>query len=226
MSMEQEYKLETSDQGVFPGMRTTTHEIATPVSWDDNEIFIRKAFIDDPLKGCELLFKQYYQPLCSHVVRFVYSREIAEDIVGDLFYLLLEKQLYLQITSSYRAYLFAAARNRSLKHLHKEFGRVHDTRDLESLSGENGMPSPQQILLYDELFKKIERTIQSLAPRNQTVFLMNRFEGKKYQQIATELNISVKAVEAHISKALHVLRKAVRDQITVVLLVLLFQELG
>jgi RNA polymerase sigma-70 factor (ECF subfamily) len=224
--MEHEYKFEPSDHSVFPGMRMTNHEIAQPVSWDDKEKFIRKTFDDDPQKGCELLFKQYYQPLCSHVVRFVYSREIAEDIVGDIFYSLLEKQLYLQIASSYRAYLFAAARNRSLKHLRKEFGRGQDARDVESLSCENGMPSPQQILVYDELFKKIERTIQSLAPRNQTVFLMNRFEGKKYQQIATELNISVKAVEAHISKALHVLRKAVRDQITVVLLVLLFQELG
>jgi RNA polymerase sigma-70 factor (ECF subfamily) len=121
--------------------------------------------------------------------------------------------------------LFAAARNRSLKHLHKEFGRARDVVDPENLSAENLMPSPQEILLYDELFKKIERTIQSLAPRNQMVFLMNRFEGKKYQQIATELNISVKAVEAHISKALHVLRRSVRDEITVVLLLLLFQEL-
>jgi len=81
------------------------------------------------------------------------------------------------------------------EHLHKEFGRAHDAVDPESLSAENVMPSPQEILLYDELFKKIEGTIQSLAPRNQMVFLMNRFEGKKYQQIANELSISVKALK-------------------------------
>jgi RNA polymerase sigma-70 factor (ECF subfamily) len=224
--MEKEYKLEPVEHGVFPGMRTTTGGNRPSISWDDKEIFIRKVFDEDPQKGCELLFKQYYQPLCSHVVRFVYSKEIAEDIIGDIFYALLDKQLYLHITSSYRAYLFAAARNRSLKHLHKEFGRAHETIDPEDLPGTSFIPSPQQILLYDELFKKIEHTIQSLAPRNQRVFLMNRFEGKKYLQIANELNISVKAVEAHISKALHVLRKAVRDEITVVLLLLLFQELG
>ncbi len=223
--MEQDYQLEPSDHGVFPGMRTTTHEIASPDSWDDKEMFIRKTFEDDPQKGCELLFKQYYQPLCSHVVRFVYSKEIAEDIIGDIFYVLLEKQLYHHITSSYRAYLFAAARNRSLKHLHKEFGRANTALDPESLPGTGCIPSPHQILQYEELFKKIERTVQSLAPRNQTVFLMNRFEGKKYQQIAMELNISVKAVEAHISKALHVLRNAVRDEITVAVLLLFFQEL-
>jgi len=224
MSMEKEYRLEPSDQGVWPAMRTATNEHRSSVCWDDKEIFIRKVFDEDPQKGCELLFKQYYQPLCSHVVRFVYSKEIAEDIISDIFYTLLEKQLYFHITSSYRAYLFAAARNRALKHLHKEFGRGRHAIDLERLPCDSIMTSPQQILLYDELFKKIERTIQSLAPRNQKVFLMNRFEGMKYQQIAIQLNISVKAVEAHISKALQVLRKAVRDEITVVLLFLLFQE--
>jgi len=82
---------------------------------------------------------------------------------------------------------------------------------------------PQQTLLYDELLRKIEVTIHTLAPRSQKAFVMNRFDGQKYNQIAYELNISVKAVEAHISKALCCLRNAVRVPVIVLML---FYELS
>jgi len=220
--MEKKYKLEFSDQCVcMPAMRRDISGNPGSVLHNNTEVFIRKVFVDDPQKGCELLFKWYYQPLCSHAVRFVYSKQIAEDIISDIFYTLLEKQVYRHITRSYRAYLFAAARNRSLKHLQREFGKGNSL-DLDSLPSASGPPSPQETLLYDELLRKIELAIQQLAPRNQEVFLMNRFEGRKYEQIARELSISVKAVEAHISKALGHLRNAIRDQVTIALVFFYF----
>lgn len=179
--------------------------------WDDKEIFIRKAFEEDPKKGCELLFRQYYQPMCSHAVRFVYSKEIAQDLVSEIFCVIWQRQLYLNITTSYRAYLFTAVRNRSLKHLSKEFGKIDTTVDLADLGYASALPTPQQFMQYNELYAKIEKSIQALTPQSQKVFLMNRFEGKKYQTIATELNISLKTVEAHISKALDALRKAIQE---------------
>jgi RNA polymerase sigma-70 factor (ECF subfamily) len=180
-------------------------------AWDDKELFIKKAFDEDPKKGCELLFRQYYQPMCSHAVRFVYSKEIAQDLVGEIFLVIWQKQLYLKITTSYRAYLFTAVRNRSLKYLSKEFGKIDTTVDLADLCYASALPTPQQFMQYNELYAKIEKSIQALTPQSQKVFLMNRFEGKKYQTIAAELNISLKTVEAHISKALEALRKVIRD---------------
>jgi RNA polymerase sigma-70 factor (ECF subfamily) len=54
-------------------------------SFSDDEIFIKRAFDQSPEEGCELLFRRYHRALCSHAVRYVYSREIAEDIVSDVF---------------------------------------------------------------------------------------------------------------------------------------------
>lgn len=65
---------------------------------NDGELFIRNAFNDDPRLGCELLFRQYFAPLCSHVVRYVYNRQLAEDLVADLFYTFYTKELYKQVT--------------------------------------------------------------------------------------------------------------------------------
>ena len=64
---------------------------------------------------------------------------------------------------------------------------------------------------FQELESIIERTMADLPPRCREIFMLSRFEGKKNQEVADELNISVKAVEAQISKALKVLRVALKD---------------
>ncbi|HEV7381588.1 MAG TPA: RNA polymerase sigma-70 factor, partial [Dyadobacter sp.] len=52
----------------------------------DTALFIKAAFEESPSKGLELLFRRFYKPLCSHAVRFVYSRQIAEDLVSEVFF--------------------------------------------------------------------------------------------------------------------------------------------
>ncbi|MGA0556099.1 RNA polymerase sigma-70 factor [Larkinella sp. VNQ87] len=182
----------------------------------DDEQFIRRVFEQNPQKGCELLFREYYGPLCSHASRFVYAREIARDLVSDTFYVFWQKELYKEITTSYRAYLYTAVRNRSIKYLQREFGKqiavtYLDPSDEQDVLGSAEALTPEDLLTYDELHNRVEVAIGALSPQRQRVFLMNRFEGKKYQTIADELQISLKAVEAHISKALASLRKALQN---------------
>lgn len=182
-------------------------------SWaDDKEWFIRQTFEKDPRKGCELLFRKYYNVLCSHAVRFIYSKEIAQDLVGDIFSSFLQKELHRHIHTSFRAYLFSAVRLESLKYLQREFNRkatlsAHLEETLIALQA-----SPEEMMEYDDLYRKVQQTIQSLSPAVQRIFILSRFEGKKYQEIAQELSLSPKTVEAHITKALRILRQALEDQ--------------
>lgn len=189
--------------------------------WDDKEFFIRKAFTEDPKRGCELLFRHYHSVLCNHAVRLVYSKEIAEDIVAEIFLTFWQRQLYLHIESSFRAYLFVAVRNKAIKYLQREFLKtVPSGHNLES-DWVSSSTTPQEIMQYEELNHKIEKAISNLSPQCQKIFLMNRFDGKKYNDIAEELKISIKTVEAHISKALDVLRKAVRNEIFIFLILII-----
>lgn len=188
--------------------QTRSQKEGGSVGNDDTEWFIRQTFEENPRKGCELLFRNYYNVLCSHAVRFVYSKELAQDLVGDIFSAFLHKELYRQIHTSFRAYLFSAVRLESLKYLQREFNRE------SALSGQledtlpSRQPSPEEMMEYDDLYRKVEQVIQSLSPAVQRVFILSRFEGKKYQDIAQELLLSPKTVEAHITKALRVLRRA------------------
>lgn len=178
---------------------------------DDKEWFIRQAFEEDPRKGCELLFRRYYNVLCSHAVRFIYSKELAQDLVGDLFSTFLQKELYRHIHTSFRTYLFSAVRLESLKYLQREFSRHTDLSGPLEEQLLSGLPTPAETMEYDDLYQKVEQVIQSLSPPVQRVFILSRFEGRKYQEIAQELQLSTKTVEAHMTKALRSLRKALED---------------
>ncbi|TDE14637.1 RNA polymerase sigma-70 factor [Dyadobacter psychrotolerans] len=189
----------------------------TPVnSNNDKEFFIRNVFLTDVKKGYDLLFRHYYAALCSHAVRYVYSKEIAEDIVADVFFAFWKKSAHENITTSFRAYLFISVRNKCLTYLRWEMNK-ETCEELDEYDLVSAHSQPDKLMEFDELYLKIEKIINALPPQNQRVFLMSRFEGKSYQEIADKLQISKKAVEAHISKALTEFRKALKSQ-TIILL--------
>jgi RNA polymerase sigma-70 factor (ECF subfamily) len=178
----------------------------------NNETIIRQVLKEDPGKGFEMIFKRYYSPLCNHAARFVYSKEIAEDIVSEIFLNCWKKKLYETITSTFRAYLYTAVRNSAYNYLKGEFSEKLTGRE-ETLMPVGFMEEtdPQKILLLNELAGRIERTIDAFPPQCQKVFLMSRFEGKKNREIASELAIGIKTVEAHMMKALALLKRSLSD---------------
>ncbi|MGM9511771.1 RNA polymerase sigma-70 factor [Larkinella sp. GY13] len=176
----------------------------------DAEWFIRRTFSENPQKGCELLFRRYHQALCSHAVRFVYSKETAEDLVSDVFCKFWKTKAYESVTDSYRYYLFRSVRNEAYNYLRLEFKKLED---LETADAQESAPSqrPDQIMQFEEVFHRVEDLVESMPPQCRKVFLLSRFEGKKYQTIATELGLSIKTVEVHMVKALSIIRKGLKE---------------
>lgn len=203
-----------SPTGPTPLLRSDTQAATEPLARPapvDSELFIRNAFATDPKLGCELLFRQYFAPLCSHAIRFVYDRQVAEDVVADLFYTLYTKELYKQIQGSYRAYLYQAVRNRAYNSLRWELNRrepLPDDLDQPDLDA----TQPDRLLQQDELYRALELAVQQLSPQRQRVFLLSRFEGKSYKEIASELDLSPKTVENHLLRAVSTVRQLLRQQ--------------
>ncbi|GAB3953806.1 RNA polymerase sigma-70 factor [Spirosoma harenae] len=188
---------------------------------NDSELFIRRAFAESPQKGCELLFRRYHQALCSHAVRFVYSRETAEDLVSEVFCRFWKTKAYESVTSSYRYYLFRSVRNEAYNYLRLEFQELDDIENAETRETTVSQ-RPDQVFQFEEVFHRVEDLVESLPPQCRKVFLLSRFEGKKYQDIATELGISIKTVEVHIVKALSIVRKGLKDHWLLVVLASFF----
>lgn len=191
-----------------------------PVSALDDELFIKKTIDEDYQKGVELVYRRYFQPLCSHAIKFVGGRAIAEDLVSDVFYTVYKDRVFTGITTSYRFYLFRAVRNRAYNYLKWELSRQESLKTGYDVAISEGQ-QPDAMSQFDELYQDVQQAINSLPLERRRIYLMNRFEGKRYQEIADELTLSVKTVEVQLYRANKFIRSLLKDKWLLVVLLLL-----
>lgn len=155
-----------------------------------------------------LTFKLYYRPLClyaTHYLRDIYS---AEDVVQDCFVRLIEAERSGKTgIVDIRAYLYATVRNHCLNALRGD----NATQGSLSPTDIEGVISDEEATEASLHEAKLWTTIDSLPAKCREVFLMSKQKGMKYREISTELGISEKTVEHHISKALRLLRGKAED---------------
>lgn len=176
----------------------------------DDDFFIRQVFASSPEQGCDLLFRRYHRVMCSHAARYVYSKEVAEDLVSDVFCKFWKNNSYESVTSSFRYYLFRGVRNAAYTYLKKEFRQIDNLENTNFEEGPDGL-RPDYIIQYEETFNRVKELVEELPPQCRKVFLMSRFEGKRYQEIADELGLSIKTVEVHMVKGLSMMRRGLKD---------------
>lgn len=170
----------------------------------------------DDADSFEALFREHYPRLCELVHGYVRSREVAEDIVQDLFLTLWSKRRSGGSVELTAAYLFVAARNRALKHL--RHGRVV-ARAHEQVAAERSREAPDRAdddVRYGEATAAVEAAIAGLPDRCREVFLLSRRQHMSYAEIAAALGISVKTVEVQMWRALRKLRAALVEYLPAV----------
>jgi RNA polymerase sigma-70 factor (ECF subfamily) len=180
-----------------------------------------KYLFDKLRKGDEAAFKVIYNkyvPRLFYFVReYIPQSDIAENIIQDTLLTLWDKKASLADTTNLAAYLFTVAKNNCLYKLRdlKYSKKLYDSSDLGTLELKANLDALDSLdtsaLTFQEIEQIIEDTLEQLPPQCRVVFQLSRFEDKKYKEIAEELNISVKAVEGHISKALKKFRTNLKD---------------
>ncbi|HDZ40363.1 MAG TPA: RNA polymerase sigma-70 factor [Bacteroidetes bacterium] len=158
------------------------------------------------IKEFESLFRSSYNALVNYARTILKDTDTSEEIVQELFYVLWRDRKKIMINSSVNAYIFRAVYNRCLHYIeHKKVVMRHEDeiRGRMDTAGKD----PAEEMNYKELHDKMTRIIEKLPERAAKIFCMSRFEGMKYEEIARELSISVKTVEANMGKALKEFRK-------------------
>jgi len=163
------------------------------------------------------LFDIYYQRLFLYARSYVENADTAKDIVQDLFINMWEKRKNLFINSSLSSYFFRAVHNRSIQFLrHKkvisEFRENHilKLKEAEILYSTSSDYIFSEVQL-NEISNILDQTNSSLPEKTREVFRLSRAEGKSYHDIARTLNINIKTVEYHITKALKIFHDALKD---------------
>ena len=150
----------------------------------------------------ELLFNKYYSVLCILSRRYTEDISASREIIQSLFITLWEHRADLNINTSLKSYLCQAAKFNSIRYVEKDRKKgLHMQEIPENEQDEVFFDHVE----YAELQGRILETIDTLPEQCKKVFTMSRFEQLKYADIAEKLDISVKTVESHISKALRIL---------------------
>lgn len=196
MSEEQKYSLPDEEQALIAALKM--HD--------------RKAF--------EKLYKEHYRRLFALAYRYVGQAPVAEEIVHDVFLTIWKIGGALKVQYSIKSYLSRAVINSSLNFIKKEKinnGKHHAFLVVESDPDiEN-----EQRAKKESLLNSLEDAMAILPPKCREVMYLSRFGKLKQQEIATQMNISIKTVKNHLTYGFQKLRELLEKQQQNLLLLLL-----
>lgn len=154
------------------------------------------------------IFNRYWKPVLTVAANKTGDLDEAEDIVQDLFISLWKRRADLQLTSSLGSYLAVSAKYKVLKVL----AARNKTLSLEEGSQAAALSSPsgaESAMEMEQLTGRLSEVVESLPEKCRIVYRLSRESGFSHKEIAGQMAISEKTVEAHISRALRAIRHAI-----------------
>lgn len=174
---------------------------------NDRELFLQ--IKQGNKKSFEKLFMAYYASLCAFARKYIKDADECEEIVQSFFTRLWDKRDDLEINLSVKNYLFSSVRNRCINYLKHSKIKVEYQNDF--LKSTDAQSDFSDAMLEIDLVEKIEKSIAELPQRRREIFVLSREKGLKYREIADELGISIKTVEAQMGQALKDLRDSLKE---------------
>lgn len=163
------------------------------------------------------IFERYGSLLVSFACRKVYDKQIAEDIVHDVFADLWAKRTVQQISKGFEPFMFTAVRNRILDHYkHQKVSQRYLDNFKEYLSQTED--SADHLIRQHDLSSLIEREIAALPEKMRVVFELSRTTDMSRKEIAVHLDMPEETVKTNMHRALKILKGRLGDSLIIVFL--------
>ena len=153
---------------------------------------------------CEL-YATYKNRLIYFAMRFLKSREYAEDVFQDAFTVVWLSRRFINPDASFSSYLYTIMRNRILNQLRNAANEEKLKESILSQALDYTEDTKREVMLND-LKSLISHALQQLTPRQREIFEMSREAQLSHKEIADKLGISVNTVQEHISISLKLIR--------------------
>jgi RNA polymerase sigma-70 factor (ECF subfamily) len=170
-----------------------------------------QAIQGDDKKAFEQLYRQTVLPLSKLAYGLLRDKELSRDILQDIFASLYIRRHELPADLNVGGYLNNAVKYKASTLLRDKLARESHHVYLLKKEQEAELLQPNAYE-HTALKKRIRAGIESLPEKCRQAFMMNHYGSLSYKAIASEMGISVKTVEKHISKALQLLRKELSEE--------------
>lgn len=169
-------------------------------------------------KAYTFLVNNYHHKLCVYAFSLTNNYDLAEDIVQNVFMSVWKQRLKLKDDFVIKSYLYRSVYNEFIDQYRKQKSVLAlEKKYIDALST---IVEDEDESSLEKLINTVKLEIENLPPKCKQVFLMSKQEGLTNIEIAEYLNVSIKSVEAHITKAFSILRKKVGDKMNGVLFLL------
>lgn len=155
------------------------------------------------------IYNRYWKKLFAVAGQKVFELEEAREIVQHIFISLWERRASLHIEGSLSAYLSVSVKYRIINSLDKHYIRKQYLDNLPPVSEIDN--STQEWLEFEELKERLAALVADLPEKCRLVFTMSREQGLSQKEIARELDIAEKTVEAHLGKAIKTLKTGLKS---------------
>jgi RNA polymerase sigma-70 factor (ECF subfamily) len=175
-------------------------------TFSDNQLV--ELIAADDTEAFKILFDKYYSTLVRILMRYSDDTELIKDWVQDIFVMLWETRAQIQghQIENFKAYFIVMARNYVMRVLSRKkktvlvFSREIEACDVPDNTLSESLDEAELQLVHDAALAK-------LPEKAQQAYLLNRYKGLTYGKVADQMGISVKTVEAHISRTIAFLRQ-------------------
>ena len=174
------------------------------VNFSEERSLILRLIGGDEDAFCEL-YATYKNRLIYFAMRFLKSREYAEDVFQDAFTVVWQSRRFINPDASFSSYLYTIMRNRILNQLRNAANEEKLKESILSQALDYTEDTKREVMLND-LKSLISHALQQLTPRQREIFEMSREAQLSHKEIADKLGISVNTVQEHISISLKLIR--------------------
>lgn len=170
----------------------------------------------------EEIYYDFFGMIYHLSLQYLHDERISEEIIQDTFLKLWEIRETLNEEFNIRNFLYTITKNNCLNYLRNQKTALKHQENLKYLEMQFNYEALERLgsfIEFEELRTKIEKALAALPDNLRETFMLSRFEEIPYKEIALKQSISIKTVEAHMTKALKILRHELKDYLTIIYLI-------
>lgn len=173
-------------------------------------------------KAFEEIYTDFFGVMYHLSLEYLHNEKVSEEIVQDSFMKLWEIRETINDQFNIRNFLYTITKNNCLNYLRNQkiaLKHIENIKYLEMQFNYEALEKLGNYSEFEELRQLIDRAIEALPDDLRETFLLSRFEELHYKEIAEKLSVSIKTVEARITKTLRILRQDLKDYVTIICLI-------
>jgi len=189
------------------------------------ELHLFESFKEGDETAFTYFYDKYFRRITAFSIQFIYDKDEAENLAQEALLYLWQNKETVESLNGIQSFLYTYAKSKCLNMI--RHNKVKDKFKSDVLNQKEReldieiLNSVQfDTLELTELERLIQESISDLPPKTREVFIKKRFENKKNAEIAEEMQVTLKAVEAHMTKALKILKTKLSDYLFLIFILI------